>query len=194
MHGALTHFANVSDHDDNYLREMLPGRYRTYRPAIGKLGFAVTGLLEIFEDPENLSIQTYEVMAYQKKKPGQKLPKHIFNGMAWYSKGHYLLVTADSNTKFFQNIFLRSTQSNQVEEQLEGTYLTATNKGGRNIVSSKIILDRIYFGPGDGKAWFSELRYMRGYKHPDAEKKENRIKLSIWNRIDPDNPNNFVRM
>lgn len=194
MHSALSGFANISDHDGKYLREMLPGRYRTYRPAIGKPGFAVTGLLEVFSDPDNQSVKTYEVMAYQRKKPGQKLPRHTFTGMAWYSKGHYLMMSTDSNTKFFQNIFLRSMQADSSEEQLEGTYLTVTNKGGKNIVSSKIILDRIHCGPGDGSAWFKELRYVRGYKHPDAKRQEQRIKRSIWDRIDPGNPNNFVRM
>ncbi|MAI62884.1 MAG: hypothetical protein CBB87_10470 [Micavibrio sp. TMED27] len=193
-HSALTHFASVSGHDDDYLRKMLPGRYRTYRPAIGKPGYAVVGILEVIEDSKNNSIQTYEVMAYQERKAGQALPRHTFNGMAWYSKGHYLIMSIDSNTKFFQNIFLRSMQADRAEEQLEGTYLTVTNKGGKNIVSSKIILDRIHCSPGDGAAWFRELRYMRGYKHLDAKREEQRIEQSIWDRIDPENPNNFVRM
>lgn len=194
IHPYISTFIDISSHDDQYGRQMLPGYYRTYRPAIGRPGYAVTGLLHIFEDPESGALETYEIMAYQPKKAPKKRPRHTFRGMAWYSKGHYLILSTDSNTKFMQTVILRSMNVDEHEEQLEGSYLTITNKGGRHIVCSKIILDRLHCHPGSGKAWIEALKGTIGYKHPDHSNPKRRIKRSIWERIDPDRQENMTRM
>ncbi len=193
LYAGLEGFINIPSHNTLQAKSLLPGWYRTYRPAIGKEGHAVAGLLHVYEDPQTNALQTQELMRYQPKRDGRKPPCHTFEGMAWFTKGHYFLMTKDSNTKFVQNIILRSLYSDETEEHLEGLYITLTNKGGRGIVCSKIVVQRLHCQPGRNLAWFKALRGTLGYKHPQAKWQSRRIKQSVWERIDPENSENLIR-
>jgi hypothetical protein len=194
LYSATSHFADITDADGRHCRDMLPGFYRTYRPAIGKPGHAVVGILEVIKDPSNKAVETFEIMLYQPRLQGGKRPRHEFKGMAWYSRGHYLILSTDSNTRFMQTVVLRSIISDAVEQQLEGAYVTVTNKGGPNIVCSKIVLERLHCTPGSGAAWRRVLRETIGYKHPEHENPAQRISRSIWQLIDPEHPSNLIRL
>ncbi len=194
LYAGLSGFIEVPEHNEGQAKSLLPGWYRTYRPAIGKPGYAVAGLLHIFEDTQTGILQTHEVMRYQPKRARRKPPKHEFEGMAWFTKGHYFLMSKDSNTKFVQNMILRSLYSHEAEEHLEGLYMTLTNKGGPGIACSKIVIQRIHCEPKSGAPWIEVLRNTIGYKHPHAEKPSQRIKQSVWERIDPEKSENLIRI
>lgn len=179
---------DTSIQDNHRLDRELSGFFRTYRPAVGKKGMIVTGLLSVRFTPQKNMFETYEVMRYKSRVCHNKYFKHNFKGFIFRDNEIYRMMTTDTNTSYVQASLLRRElrDSDGKIATFDGRYTGVSHKlGGTKIFNSKIYIERIFSSP-NSKGWLSELRQTFDYKTKDQ------IPACIWERIDPSEPSNLI--